>query len=75
MTTEPRLPSRQPGLGVPEAVLAAAARAARRGRRSADPALLQRVRDALVRLPDSALTRHYLKVPGDCLASPRVKEP
>jgi hypothetical protein len=74
MTTEPRLPSRQQGLGVPGAMLAAA-RVARRSRRSVDPALLQRVRDALVRLPGSAITRNYIKVPGDCLACPRVEEP
>ncbi len=53
-------------------VLAAAVQVGRRGRRPADLALLQRVRDALVRLPDSAVTRHYIKVPGDCLASPRA---
>ncbi|HEX4833406.1 MAG TPA: hypothetical protein VH478_20205 [Trebonia sp.] len=28
------------------------------------------MRDALVRLPDSALTRHYFEVPGDSLGSP-----
>jgi hypothetical protein len=71
----PRLPSRQPGLGVPGGVLAAATRAGRRGGRSADLALLRRVRDALVRLPDSAITRHYIRVPGECLASPRAQEP
>ena len=32
----------------------------------------RRVRDALVRLPDSALSRHYFAIPGDCLASPRT---
>ena len=70
----PRLPPRQPGPGVPGAVLAAATRAGRRGRRPVDLALLARVRDALMRLPDSAITRHYLKVPGDCLAFPRAEE-
>jgi hypothetical protein len=72
MPAEARLPSREPGLSAPGTVLAAA-RAARRGRRPADAALLRRVRDALVGL--SAVTRHYIKVPGDCLASPRVEEP
>jgi hypothetical protein len=34
------------------------------------PPLLRRVRDALVRLPDSAQNRHNFEIPGDCLASP-----
>ncbi len=72
MPASARLPPREPGLGAPGAVLAAA-RAARRGRRQADPDMLRRVRDALVRLPDRALTPHYFEIPGECLASPRVE--
>ena len=34
--------------------------------------VLRRMRDALVRLPDSALGQHYFEIPGDCLASPRT---
>jgi hypothetical protein len=60
---------RRPGASVPETVRVAAARAGRRNR-SADLALLRRVRDALARLPDSALHRHYYEIAYDCLASP-----
>ncbi len=63
---------RFPGANVPEAVRDAAASAGR-GRR-VDPLLLRRVRDALARLPDSALNRHYFEIPGDCLASPRGRQ-
>jgi hypothetical protein len=62
--------ARQPGSGLPAAVRDAAVRAGRR-RREADLLVLQRVRDALARLPDSAVGRHYTAVPGDCLAVPR----
>jgi hypothetical protein len=48
----------------------AAARAGRR-RRPVNPLLLARVRDALLRLPDSALNKHYIEIPGDPLAFPR----
>jgi hypothetical protein len=68
------LQARHPGVGVPEAVRDAAVRAGRH-RRSVDPQLLRRVRDALVRLPDSALGRHYFEIPGDCLASPAPVSP
>jgi hypothetical protein len=33
--------------------------------------VLERVRDALVRLPYSALGPYYYRIPGDRLASPR----
>jgi hypothetical protein len=65
----PNLQARQPGVNAPEAVRAAATRAGRRNRR-VDLLLLRRVRDALARLPDSALNRHYFAIPGDSLASP-----
>ena len=45
-----RLQAREPGVGIPAAVLQAAARAGRRGQ-PADPRLLQRVLDGLRRLP------------------------
>jgi hypothetical protein len=67
------LQARQPGSGLPAAVRDAAVRAGRRSR-PLDPLLLQRVRDALARLPDSAVGRHYIAVPGDCLAFPRQLE-
>ena len=68
----PDLQARRPGGELPEAVRAAAERARRRrGRGRVDPLVLARVRDALLRLPDSALGRHYFEIPGDCLASPR----
>jgi hypothetical protein len=35
--------------------------------------LLQRVQDALIRLPDSALGPYYYQIPGDRLASPRLR--
>jgi hypothetical protein len=63
------LQARLPGASAPRAVREGAARAARR-HKPADPQLLARVRDALVRLPDSALHRGYFEIPGDCLASP-----
>lgn len=66
------LQARPPGASVPEAMREAAARAGSR-HRLADPVLLARVRDALVRLPDSALHRGYFEIPGDCLASPRPR--
>jgi hypothetical protein len=66
------LQARLPGAGLPEAVRKAAMRAGRR-HRLADPVLLTRVRDALVRLPDSALHRGYFEIPGDSLASPRPR--
>jgi hypothetical protein len=65
----PDLPARQPPAAVPGTVREAAARAGRKS--TADPLLLQRVRDALARLPDSALGRHYFAIPGDCLSCPR----
>jgi hypothetical protein len=67
------LQARRPGVNAPEMVRAAAARAGRRNR-PVDLALLRRVRDALARLPDSALSRHYFEIPGDCLASPRERQ-
>ena len=65
----PDLYVRQPGRGLPAEVREAAVQAGRRSAR-ADLALLARVHDALVRLPDSALGHHYYQVPGDCLAFP-----
>jgi hypothetical protein len=65
------LPVRQPGSGLPTAVRDAAARAGRRRRPPVDPLALQRVRDALARLPDSAAGRRYIAAAGDCLAVPR----
>ena len=67
------LPARRPGVSVPGAVRDAAARAGRR-RRPVDPAVLKRVRDALARLPDSALGPYYFQIPGDSLASPSVSQ-
>ena len=69
----PDFQRRSPGASVPEEVRDAAARAGRRNR-PVDPLLLQRVRDALARLPDSALSRHYFAIPGDCLASPNGRQ-
>jgi hypothetical protein len=66
----PDLPVRLPGASVPGVVRDAAARA----RRRPDPALLERVRDALARLPNNALGRHYFAIPGDRLACPRGRE-
>ena len=43
---------RQPGGSLPEAVRDAAARAGRRRGSPVDPLVLERVRDALARLPD-----------------------
>ena len=65
----PDLQARRPGSSLPETVRDAAARASRR-RQSADPLVLARVRDALLALPDSARSKHYFEIPGDCLASP-----
>jgi hypothetical protein len=44
--------------------------AGRAGRRSRppDPDLLARVRDAPIRLPDSALARPFIQIPGECLS-------
>jgi hypothetical protein len=64
---------RRPGANAPEVVRDAATRAGRRNR-PIDPLLLQRVRDALARLPDSARGPYYFEIPGDCLASPRGQE-
>jgi hypothetical protein len=66
------LPARHPGASVTDAIRDAAARAGR-GRRLADPAGQLRVRDALARLPDSALGRYYFEIPGECLACPRLE--
>jgi hypothetical protein len=66
---QPDLRVRQPGGGLPEAVRESAVRAGRRSPQS-DLALLARVHDALLRLPDSALGQHYYQVPGDRLAFP-----
>jgi hypothetical protein len=65
----PDLRVRQPGGGLPAAVRESAIQAGRRSPK-ADLALLARVHDALLRLPDSALGQHYYQVPGDCLAFP-----
>jgi hypothetical protein len=65
----PDLPVRLAGTSMPGVVRDAAARAGRR--RRPDPLLLERVRDALARLPDSALGRHYFAIPGDRLSCPR----
>jgi hypothetical protein len=65
----PALDPRDPGRALPAGVRAAAARAGRR-RRPLDPRVLERVRTALLRLPDTARTRHYYEIPGDTLASP-----
>jgi hypothetical protein len=75
MPAEDRLPGREPGMSVPGPVGEVAARAGRRAGRRLDPALLRRVRDALVRLPGSAVSRHYLAIPGECLACPRAEGP
>lgn len=66
----PDLQARQPKSNLPEAVRDAAVRAGRR-RRPVSPLLLARVRDALLRLPDSALNRYYFEIPGESLGSPR----
>jgi hypothetical protein len=64
------LSPRQPGGGLPAAVRDAAVQAGGRSPR-ADLALLTRVHDALLRLPESALGQLYFEIPGDCLAFPR----
>jgi hypothetical protein len=58
----PDLGVRQPGDSLPTAVQAAAVRAGKK-RRPPDPHLLDRVRDALARLPDEAQHPHYFEVP------------
>jgi hypothetical protein len=65
------LPARDPGTQIPGPARDSATRA---GQRSTSPDLrvLERVRDALARLPDSALHRSYFEVPGHSLASPGV---
>lgn len=65
----PDLSARRPGASMPEAVRDAATRAGRR-HQAPDMRLLERVRDALARLPDSSFGPYYYQVPGDCLASP-----
>jgi hypothetical protein len=69
----PELQSRRPGSGLPEAVRDAAARAGGRCQ-SVDPVLLRRVREALARVPDHALLRHYLgdprRLPGLSVRAP-----
>jgi hypothetical protein len=65
----PDLPVRLPGTSMPGAVRDAAVMA--RGRRRPNPLLLERVRDALAGLPDSAPGRHYFAIPGNFLACPR----
>jgi hypothetical protein len=70
----PNLPVRHPGAMMPGVVRDAAVRAGRRGR-AIDPLVLRRVRDALARLPDIAMSRSCLQVPGDCLASPGLSGP
>jgi hypothetical protein len=64
------LQARQPGGSLPGPVRDAAVRAGR-SRRPTDPTVLQRVRDALARVPAGALGRHYVTIPGECLAFPR----
>jgi anti-sigma regulatory factor (Ser/Thr protein kinase) len=67
--TADELQARQPGGGLPRPVRDAAVRAGR-SRRPVDPAVLQRVRDTLARVPAGALGRHHVTIPGDCLAFP-----
>jgi hypothetical protein len=69
----PDLSIRQPGNGLPAGVRRSAVLAGRRSTRI-DPALLARVHDALLRLPDSALSKHYYEIPGECLALPRTPQ-
>jgi hypothetical protein len=66
----PDIPVRVPPASTPDMVRNAAASAGRR-RRAPDMGVLERVRDALVRLPYSALGPYYYRIPGDRLASPR----
>jgi hypothetical protein len=54
---------------MPDGVREAATRAGR-NHKAPDMHLLERVWDALARLPDSALGPYYYQIPGDCLASP-----
>jgi hypothetical protein len=68
----PDLPARRPGTQTPAPVRDSAARAGDR-RKPPDMRMLKRVRDALARLPDTALSRSYFEIPGDCLASPHVE--
>ncbi|HEX4833961.1 MAG TPA: hypothetical protein VH478_23045 [Trebonia sp.] len=65
------LPSRCPGAQVPRAARDAATQAGRT-RRAPDVLLLERVRDALLRLPASARGPHYYRLPGATLATPRT---
>jgi hypothetical protein len=63
----PDLQVRRPGENMLETARDAAAGVGRRNR-AIDLPLLRRIRDALARLPDSALNRHYFEIPGDFLA-------
>lgn len=72
-TMAPDLQVRRPGENMLETARDAAAGVGRRNR-AIDLPLLRRIRDALARLPDSALNRHYFEIPGDFLASPRRRE-
>jgi hypothetical protein len=65
----PDLPARCPGTQIPGPTRDSAIHA-RQQREPPDMRVLERVRDALARLPDSALHSFYFEVPGDCLASP-----
>jgi hypothetical protein len=67
-TMVPEIPLRRPGASTPDAVRDGAAKAGRR-REAPDMRVLRRIRDALARLPDSALGPHYIEIPGDCLKS------
>jgi hypothetical protein len=57
------IPVRAPGASTPDAVRNAAASAGRR-RRAPGMRVLERVRDALVRLPYSALGPYYYRIPA-----------
>jgi hypothetical protein len=65
----PDLGVRQPGRGLPGAVRESAVQAGRRSPK-ADLALLARVHEALLRLPDSALGQYYYRIAGGCPALP-----
>jgi hypothetical protein len=64
------LPLRIAGRGITGVIGNAASRAGRRSR-PLDPEVLERVRDALLRLPDDARGPHYYAIPGERLAQPR----